>query len=67
MAISIHFLEAIRQNWLSPFIYYGVFDETDYSGLQWRINSYDEEGLLRLQLRADYAAAVLRAWEKEKK
>ena len=66
VAISIHFLEAIRQNWLSPFIYYGVFDETDYSGLQWRNNSYDEEGLLRLQLRSDYADAVLSAWEKEK-
>ncbi|MEK4715755.1 DEAD/DEAH box helicase family protein [Sporosarcina sp. FSL K6-5500] len=66
VAISIHFLEAIRQNWLSPFIYYGVFDKTDYSGLQWRNNSYDEEGLLRLQLRYDYADAVLSAWEQEK-
>lgn len=66
VAISIHFLEAIRQNWLSPFIYFGVFDETDYSGLQWRNNSYDEEQLLRLQLRADYADTVLTAWIKEK-
>jgi len=66
VAISIHFLEAIRQNWLSPFIYYGVFDETDYSGLQWRNNSYDEEELLRLQLRSEYADAVIRAWEQEK-
>jgi len=66
VAISIHFLEAIRQNWLSPFIYYGVFDETDYSRLQWRNNSYDEAALLRLQLRTDYADAVLSAWEKER-
>ncbi|WP_438317214.1 DEAD/DEAH box helicase family protein [Sporosarcina sp. FA9] len=66
VAISIHFLEAIRQNWLSPFMYYGVFDKTDYSGLEWRNNSYDEEELLRLQLRSEYADAVLRAWEQEK-
>lgn len=66
VAISIHFLEAIRKNWLSPFMYYGVFDKTDYSGLRWRNNAYDEEELLRLQLREDYANAVLAAWEKEK-
>ena len=42
-AISIHFLDAIRKNWLSPFVYYGVMDETDYSQLKWRNNSYDEE------------------------
>lgn len=66
VAISIHFLEAIRKNWLSPFIYHGVYDETDYSGLKWRNNSYDEEALLRLQLRSDYADAVLNAWQKHK-
>ncbi|WP_143560542.1 DEAD/DEAH box helicase [Sporosarcina sp. P13] len=65
-AISIHFLDAIRQNWLSPFIYYGVLDETDYSQLQWRNNRYDEEELLRLQERESYADAVLHAWIKQK-
>lgn len=66
VAISIHFLEAIRRNWLSPFIYYGVFDETDYSALKWRNNKYDEEELLKLQTRSDYADAVLTAWEDNK-
>ncbi|KXH80647.1 DEAD/DEAH box helicase family protein [Sporosarcina sp. HYO08] len=62
VAISIHFMEAIRQNWLSPFVYYGVFDETDYSQLRWRNNRYDEEQLLQLQIREEYAEAVLNAW-----
>ena len=66
VAISIHFLEAIRQRWLSPFMYYGVFDETDYSGLKWRNHGYDEEALLRLQLRKEYAKAVLAAWMEKK-
>lgn len=66
VAISIHFIEAIRKNWLSPFVYYGVFDETDYSNLKWRNNSFDEEALLRLQLRSEYAKTVLNAWQKEK-
>lgn len=65
-AISIHFLDAIRQNWLSPFIYHGVLDETDYSQLKWRNNRYDEEELLRLQLRESYAEAVLGAWNEHK-
>ena len=65
-AISIHFLDAIRKNWLSPFIYYGVLDETDYSQLKWRNNRYDEEELLRLQLRDSYAEAVLTAWKEHK-
>ena len=65
-AISIHFLDAIRKNWLSPFVYYGVLDETDYSQLKWRNNSYDEEELLRLQLRDSYAQAVLDAWNENK-
>ncbi|AXI00980.1 DNA helicase [Sporosarcina sp. PTS2304] len=66
VAISIHFLDAIRRNWLSPFIYYGVWDDTDYSQLKWRNNRYDEEELLRLQLRESYADAVLNAWIKQK-
>ncbi|GKV65195.1 MULTISPECIES: DEAD/DEAH box helicase family protein [unclassified Sporosarcina] len=65
-AISIHFLDAIRKNWLSPFIYHGVLDETDYSQLKWRNNRYDEEELLRLQLRESYAEAVLNAWKEHK-
>lgn len=65
-AISIHFLDAIRQHWLAPFVYYGVLDETDYSQLKWRNNRYDEEELLRLQTRESYARAVLNAWNKQK-
>ncbi|ARK25148.1 DNA helicase [Sporosarcina sp. P37] len=66
-AISIHFLDAIRQNWLSPFVYYGVLDKTDYSELKWRNNRYDEEELSRLQLRDSYAEAVITAWNEHKK
>lgn len=66
VAISIHFLEAIRRNWLAPFVYYGVYDETDYSHLKWYNNAYDEEALLRLQLRKEYAISVLDAWNAHK-
>lgn len=63
VAISIHFLEAIRRNWLAPFVYYGAYDDTDYSHLKWHQSGYDEEALLRLQLRTEYAETVLQSWE----
>ncbi|WP_052461708.1 DEAD/DEAH box helicase family protein [Sporosarcina koreensis] len=66
VALSVNFFEAIRNGWLSPFVYYGVFDETDYSGLSFRNNRYDEEELLQLQIQTDYAAAVCAAWCKHK-
>lgn len=31
---QLHFLEAIQKGWLSPFHYYGVYDDTDYTQLQ---------------------------------
>ncbi|MBE1555506.1 DEAD/DEAH box helicase family protein [Sporosarcina limicola] len=66
VAISIHFLDAIRRNWLAPFTYFGVFDETDYSGLRWRNNSYDDEELLLVQTQVAYADAIFTAWEQHK-
>ncbi|MBD7908515.1 DEAD/DEAH box helicase family protein [Sporosarcina sp. Sa3CUA8] len=66
IAISVNFFEAIRNNWLSPFVYYGVFDKTDYSELKFRNNRYDEEGLLQLQIRTEYAEAVYDAWVERK-
>ena len=33
VAYRIHFIEAIQRNWLAPFKYYGVYDDTDYSRL----------------------------------
>ncbi|MBP1918003.1 DEAD/DEAH box helicase family protein [Youngiibacter multivorans] len=37
--------EAINKGWLSPFRYYGIFDETDYSGISCRQGKYDEKQL----------------------
>lgn len=37
--------EAINKGWLVPFRYYGVFDETDYSNLDFKNGRYDEKQL----------------------
>ena len=66
VAASIHFLQAIRQQWLAPFVYYGVYDERDYSQIRWRNGKYNTEDLLEIQLREDYAEAVLHAWIEHK-
>ncbi|MFC4713428.1 DEAD/DEAH box helicase family protein [Planococcus dechangensis] len=66
VAISIHFLDAIERNWLAPFRYFGVYDNTDYSKIRWLGNRYHEEELLQAQVRENYAEAVFQAWRKHK-
>ncbi|MFC7366302.1 MULTISPECIES: DEAD/DEAH box helicase family protein [Bhargavaea] len=58
VAISIHFLEAIERGWLVPFRYYGVYDDTDYSQITWRGTRYDEQELLAVQFREDFAEKI---------
>ncbi|MCD1261418.1 DEAD/DEAH box helicase family protein [Paenibacillus athensensis] len=66
VAFQLHFLEAIQRQWLSPFRYYGVYDQTDYSAITWLGSRYDEEELLRAQLRDELAEQVFEAWRKHK-
>ncbi|MBW8380979.1 MAG: NgoFVII family restriction endonuclease, partial [Youngiibacter sp.] len=37
--------EAINKGWLAPFRYYGIFDETDYTGIDYKQGKYDESQL----------------------
>ncbi|MCM3764487.1 DEAD/DEAH box helicase family protein [Neobacillus niacini] len=66
VAYRLDFLEAIQRNWLSPFKYYGVYDDTDYTQITWLGNRYDEEELLQAQLSFELAEKILRAWEEKK-
>lgn len=63
VAYRLDFLDAINREWLAPFKYYGVYDETDYSQISWLGTRYDEEQLLQVQLREDMAVKILEAWE----
>lgn len=66
VAYQIHFIEAIRRGWLSPFQYYGVYDETDYTQIRWLGTRYDEEQLAAVQIREQYAARIYEAWNRHK-
>jgi len=66
VAYRIDFIEAIQKQWLSPFQYYGVYDETDYSQIKWLGNRYDEIELLQTQLREEQAEKIYHAWLKHK-
>ncbi|WP_142828604.1 DEAD/DEAH box helicase family protein [Planococcus soli] len=66
VAISIHFLDAIERSWLSPFNYYGVYDDTDYSAIPWRGTRYDEGELLQVQLRKEFAEKIFEEWSRQK-
>jgi superfamily II DNA or RNA helicase/HKD family nuclease len=58
VAYQIHFTEAIQRGWLTPFHYYGVYDDTDYSAIRWLGNRYDEEQLLAAQLKEEMAEKI---------
>ena len=66
VAFRLDFLEAIQRQWLAPFQYYGVYDDTDYSQLTWLGNRYDEQELEQVQLRDEMAEKVLQAWTDKK-
>ncbi|ULO06834.1 DEAD/DEAH box helicase family protein [Paenibacillus sp. 19GGS1-52] len=66
VAYQIHFIEAIRLQWLSPFQYYGIYDETDYSTIRWLGTRYDEEQLLHIQLQESQALKIYEAWSHHK-
>jgi len=66
VAYRLDFLDAINRNWLAPFKYYGVYDETDYSQIAWLGTRYDEEELLHIQLKEVMASKILEAWKDKK-
>ncbi|RXY99853.1 DEAD/DEAH box helicase family protein [Fictibacillus sp. S7] len=63
VAYQLHFIEAIQKQWLAPFHYYGVYDETDYSQITWLGTRYDEEELASFQLREEMAEKIVEAWK----
>lgn len=63
IAYELSLTEAITQQWLSPFHYFGVYDPIDYSALRWRRSHYDDEDLVRAQTTDNHAEAVFRAWQ----
>lgn len=67
VAYRIDFMEAIQRGWLSPFHYYGVYDDTDYSQVRWLGNKYDREELAEVQLKEELADKILEVWKKYKK
>ncbi|WP_026691891.1 DEAD/DEAH box helicase family protein [Peribacillus kribbensis] len=66
VAYRLDFLEAIERKWLSPFKYFGVYDDTDYSQITWLGNRYDEQELLQVQLRDEMADKILNAWNENR-
>lgn len=66
VAYQIDFIEAIQRQWLAPFNYVGVYDETDYSQITWLGTRYDDEELLAAQLREGMAEKILEAWKTHK-
>ena len=47
LACDIRLMDAVDRSWLSPFQYFAIYDETDYSRIAWRGTRYDEAELSR--------------------
>jgi superfamily II DNA or RNA helicase len=62
VAYQIHFIKAIQKQWLAPFHYYGVYDDTEYRQITWLGTKYDEEELLAVQLTEEMQEKVHAAW-----
>jgi superfamily II DNA or RNA helicase/predicted house-cleaning noncanonical NTP pyrophosphatase (MazG superfamily)/HKD family nuclease len=45
IACEIRLMEAVNKGWLTPFQYYAIYDQTDYSQIAWRGSRYDEAEL----------------------
>lgn len=66
VAYEINFIEAIQRGWLTPFTYYGVKDDIDYSSIRWLGQRYDQEQLLFEQLQEDRAQNIFVEWNRLK-
>jgi len=56
LVYEVRLKEAINKGWLVPFRYYGIYDETDYSGIDFKNGKYNEKQLeeaLSINKRAD--------------
>ncbi|SER70311.1 DEAD/DEAH box helicase family protein [Salisediminibacterium halotolerans] len=66
VAFQMHFIEAIQIQWLTPFRYYGVYDDTDYSQITWLGTQYHQKELEANLLREDLAARIYNEWQRYK-
>ncbi|MNS14895.1 UvrABC system protein B [compost metagenome] len=62
VAYRITFIEAIALGWLTPFRYFGLYDETNYEAVPWRNGRYDPDALAQAVETQARAAAILKAY-----
>lgn len=64
VAYEVRLKESINKGWLVPFRYYGVFDETDYTKIDYRNGKYDETELEKALMINKRAELILRHYKK---
>jgi superfamily II DNA or RNA helicase/predicted house-cleaning noncanonical NTP pyrophosphatase (MazG superfamily) len=62
VAYRVTFIDAIAFGWLSPFRYFGIYDETNYEAVPWRNGGYDAVALSQAVETQARAAAILKAY-----
>ncbi|MCY3411338.1 MAG: DEAD/DEAH box helicase family protein [Candidatus Heimdallarchaeota archaeon] len=66
IAYEIDFIEGINRGYLSPFHYFGVEDEIDYSTIKLINNKYNQAELVQQQIRENIINQIYSNWLKYK-
>ncbi len=66
VAYEVRLKTAIDKGWLVPFRYYGVYDETDYSIIDFKNGKYDEKELEKALMIHQRAEVIFKHYEKYK-
>lgn len=67
IAYEVSLRNAVERDWLVPFRYYAVYDETDYDKLDYRNGHYDIDQLERSLSREERARLVLEHYQRRKR
>ena len=59
IATELRLWHALEQDLLCPFNYFGIADNTDLRGIEWRTGAYDVAGLSKLYTGNDARAAIV--------
>ncbi len=67
LVYEINLKEAIERDYLVPFNYYGIYDDTDYSEINFRNGKYDEKELEDALIKPKRAELVLKYFARYRK
>ncbi|SKA11113.1 PLD-like domain-containing protein [Cetobacterium ceti] len=66
IAYECDFVTGINNEWLTPFKYYGIYDDVNYENIPWRSGKYDLESLENALIVEERANKILKKYKQFK-